>query len=138
MVLAATSGDTGGALLSGMEQSDIDGMYGVVLLPAHGTSDIQKLQMTSSNAPNINVLQIDADFDFCQKFVKSFLLEYTDVFASEYFMLLTVANSISWPRIVAQIAMHSNCYLEAVRTGYFNKLILLEKCSVEFYNVLPI
>ena len=117
MVIAATNGDTGGALLSGMQGSDIDGMYGVVLMPANGPSDVQKNQLASCQSDSVKVLQVDGDLDFCQHFVHTFLLEYSDVFTSEYFMLLTSANSISWPRIAVQIAMHSNCYLEAVRTG---------------------
>ena len=32
----------------------------------------------------------------------------------------TVANSISWPRLVAQIAMHTNCYLESVKSGFID------------------
>ena len=39
-------------------------------------------------AQNVKVLQIDGDFDFCQSFVKRFLLEARDSFAAEYFMLL--------------------------------------------------
>ena len=124
MILAATSGDTGGALLSGMEQSAIDGLLGVVLLPAEGTSFTQKKQMLSFRSQNVRVFQIDGDFDFCQQFVKRFLAEYTPVFSAEYFMLLTVANSISWPRLVAQIVMHSNAYLEAANTGNCNLMYL--------------
>jgi threonine synthase len=100
-----------------MELSNVDGIYGVVLLPAEGTSEVQKLQMISNKAPNVMVMQVDGDFDFCQQFVKKFLLKEADTFAAEYFMLLTVANSISWVRLAAQIAMHSNCYLESVKSG---------------------
>ena len=38
--------------------------------------------------------------------------------SSELFMLLTAANSISWPRLIAQICMHSNVYLESVKQGF--------------------
>ena len=34
LILAATSGDTGGALLSGLDNANLDGMYGIVLMPA--------------------------------------------------------------------------------------------------------
>ena len=54
-----------------------------------GTSEIQKRQMLSFNSnPNISVLQIDSDFDFCQKIVKKMLTENTNYFAAELFMLL--------------------------------------------------
>ena len=38
--------------------------------------------------------------------------------SSELFMLLTAANSISWPRLIAQIMMHTNVYLESVKQGF--------------------
>ena len=89
LILAATSGDTGGALLSGLDNANLDGMYGIVLMPAEGTSEIQKRQMLSFNSnPNISVLQIDSDFDYCQKIVKRMLTENTNYFAAELFMLL--------------------------------------------------
>ena len=50
--------------------------------------------------------------------VKRLLTEYADYFAGELFMQLTVANSISWPRIAAQIAMHTNVYCQAVHAGH--------------------
>ena len=57
--------------------------------PSKGTSEIQKRQMLSFNSnPNISVLQIDSDFDFCQKIVKKMLTENTNYFAAELFMLL--------------------------------------------------
>ena len=54
LIKAATSGDTGGALLAGLDAADLYGMYGIVLMPADGTSQIQKKQMLSfNNNPNI-------------------------------------------------------------------------------------
>jgi len=119
LICAATSGDTGGALLAGLDAAQLDGMHGLVLMPADGTSRVQREQMLSfGHNPNIRVLEIDADFDFCQSIVKRLLTEYADYFAGELFMQLTVANSISWPRIAAQIAMHTNVYCQAVHAGH--------------------
>ena len=76
----------------------------------------QRDQMLSfRNNPNIKVLEVDADFDFCQSVIKRLLSEYSNYFSGELSMLLTVANSISWPRIAAQIAMHTNVYLQSVK-----------------------
>ena len=94
--MAATSGDTGGALLSGLDSANLDGMYGIVLMPADGTSEIQKRQMLSFNSnPNISVLQIDSDFDYCQKIVKRMLTENTNYFAAELFMLLRLGHALA-------------------------------------------
>lgn len=129
LICAATSGDTGGALLAGLDAAQLDGMHGLVLMPADGTSRVQREQMLSfGHNPNIRVLEIDADFDFCQSVVKRLLSEYADYFAGELFMLLTVANSISWPRIAAQIAMHTNVYCQAVKSGYVEFGEQIEYC----------
>ena len=54
--------------------------------------------MLSFNSnPNISVLQIDSDFDFCQKIVKKMLTENTNYFAAELFMLLRSGHAFFIP-----------------------------------------
>ncbi len=53
----ATSGDTGGAVLSGFGKlPDTSGINVMVLYPEEGISEIQKLQMTSATGHNVKVL----------------------------------------------------------------------------------
>ena len=44
--------------------------------------------------------------------VKRLLSEYSDYFAGELFMLLTVANSISWPRISVRVSILLSFYIQ--------------------------
>ena len=72
--------------------------------PSKGTSEIQKRQMLSFNSnPNISVLQIDSDFDFCQKIVKKMLTENTNYFAAELFMLLRSGHAFFIPATVIKV-----------------------------------
>ena len=68
LVLVATSGDTGSAVLQGFR--DCENVAVMVLYPEQGISSIQRQQMTSMDAKNIKVLGVDGDFDFCQTAVK--------------------------------------------------------------------
>ncbi len=55
--MVATSGDTGGAVLSGFGKlPDASGINVMVLYPEEGISEIQKLQMTSATGENVRVL----------------------------------------------------------------------------------
>ena len=93
LICAATSGDTGGALLAGLDSAQLEGMYGFILMPANGTSKVQRDQMLSfTHNPNIHVLEIDADFDFCQRFVfliflKIFFLKSIKKYLKKYFFI---------------------------------------------------
>lgn len=95
-VVCATSGDTGGAAveaLKGRERADL-----FVLLPKGRVSDVQRLFMTASGAPNVHAIEIDGDFDACQAIVKA-------LFADRAFVAracLSGVNSINWARVAAQ------------------------------------
>lgn len=95
-VVCATSGDTGGAAveaLKGRERVDL-----FVLLPKGRVSDVQRLFMTASGAENVHAIELDGDFDDCQRIVKA-------MFADQPFAqraALSGVNSINWARIVAQ------------------------------------
>jgi threonine synthase len=57
-------GDTGSATVHGFcNQSDIPVM---VLFPSEGVSAIQKCQMVTDPSPNLHVVAVKSDFDFCQ------------------------------------------------------------------------
>ena len=100
MIVAATSGDTGSAAMeavAGRDRIDI-----VVLHPKGRTSDIQRRQMTTLDAPNVHAVALDGTFDDCQDLVKA-------MFADEAFrrdMALAAVNSINWARVAAQVVYY--------------------------------
>ena len=100
MIVAATSGDTGSAAMeavAGRDRLDI-----VVLHPEGRTSEIQRRQMTTLDAPNVHAVAVDGTFDDCQDLVKAML-------ADEPFragMRLAAVNSINWARVAAQIVYY--------------------------------
>ena len=100
MIVAATSGDTGSAAMeavAGRELIDI-----VVLHPAGRTSEIQRRQMTTLDAPNVHAVAVDGTFDDCQDLVKA-------MFGDEAFRTeskLAAVNSINWARVAAQIVYY--------------------------------
>ena len=100
MIVAATSGDTGSAAMeavAGRDRLDI-----VVLHPAGRTSEVQRRQMTTLDAPNVHAVAVDGTFDDCQDLVKA-------MFADEPFrrdMSLAAVNSINWARVMAQIVYY--------------------------------
>jgi threonine synthase len=95
-VVGATSGDTGPAAIEGVRSSDRVDI--VMLYPQGGTSEVQRRQMTTVDAPNVRAVAIDGTFDDCQDLVKAM---FNDVaFRSRH--NLTAVNSINWARVMAQ------------------------------------
>ena len=72
MILTATSGDTGGAALSGFSKSE--NIETVVLYPNSGVSPFQERQMLSFTNSNAKAFAIESNFDECQKIVKELFL----------------------------------------------------------------
>lgn len=67
-ILCATSGDTGAstaAAFAGMENC-----RAVILFPKGRVSEVQKMQITRTGADNIIPIEINGDFDNCQRLVK--------------------------------------------------------------------
>ena len=99
-IVGATSGDTGSAAIEackGCRHIDI-----FIMHPANRTSDVQRRQMTSVDAPNVHNIALDGTFDDCQALVKA-------LFADEAFRLdhnLSAVNSINWARIVGQMVYY--------------------------------
>lgn len=108
LILVATSGDTGSAVLSGFSRlSGIDRHRTGVLVffPEEGVSEIQKVQMTSYGEGNVRAVSVNSDFDFCQRTIKRMFGEsgLTGHLAVEYGTVLSTANSINWARLLPQV-----------------------------------
>ncbi len=94
-VLVATSGDTGGAVANGfLGIEDIDV---VILYPSGKVSKIQELQLTTLGN-NITALEVDGDFDDCQRMVKQAFADNE----LKQIAHLTSANSINVARWLSQ------------------------------------
>lgn len=94
-VLAATSGDTGGAVAHGFYKAP--GIDVVILYPKNRVSKVQEKQLTALGE-NITALEVGGSFDDCQNLVKQ-------AFADEEInnhILLTSANSINAARWLPQ------------------------------------
>ncbi|XP_061569599.1 threonine synthase-like 1 [Cololabis saira] len=122
LVLVATSGDTGSAVLSGfggLSAGDGRRTGVLVFFPEDGVSRIQKLQMTSFGDGNARAVGVRSDFDFCQRSIKRMFGEagLAGHLAVEYGTVLSTANSINWARLLPQVVYHSSCYLDLCRDG---------------------
>lgn len=122
LVLVATSGDTGSAVLDGFSRlSDFDrrrmGVF--CLYPENGISHIQKSQIIACQGDNGLALGVKSDFDFCQSAIKGICTnpDYTGFLTAEYGTALTTANSINWARLLPQIVYHASAYLDLVSQG---------------------
>jgi len=125
VILTATSGDTGSAVLAGIK--DVPGMRAIVFYPADGISNIQKLQMTTQEGANLHVYGIKGNFDDAQKAVKEIFADerFRAQFADRY--IFTSANSINPGRLLPQIAYYFYAYSHSVCKG-----IICEGDAVNF------
>jgi threonine synthase len=96
-VLAATSGDTGGAV--GCAAEGRTRVRTVVLYPKGRVSRFQERQLTCWG-DNVEALEVEGDFDDCQRLVKEAFADHR--FAGE--LNLTSANSINIGRLLPQLA----------------------------------
>ncbi|MBL7717124.1 MAG: threonine synthase [Bdellovibrionales bacterium] len=99
-ILVATSGDTGGAVASAFHK--VKGVNVVVLFPKDRISPRQKHQLTAWG-DNILSLEIDGDFDACQRMVKEC---FQDENLSQD-LNLSSANSINVGRLLPQMAYYA-------------------------------
>lgn len=109
VILTATSGDTGKAVLEAF--SDLEGVEVVVFYPEDGVSYLQKLQMVSSSGKNLHVIAIEGNFDDAQKVVKQIFLddEFNKKMNAKGF-IFTSANSINIGRLIPQIIYYFYTY----------------------------
>ena len=126
LILAATSGDTGPAVLDTF--SNKDNIKVACMYPDGGTSDVQRLQMVTQSGKNLQVLGIVGNFDDAQNTLKSLLASPTfkDELQKQN-IKLSAANSVNFGRIIFQIIYHIYGYLS---------LCKLKKTD-EFYAIIP-
>ena len=99
-IVAATSGDTGGAAIEAYRGSErVDA---IVLFPHGRVSDVQRRMMTTASEPNVHAVAIEGTFDDCQALVKAM---FNDLAFRDRLHLAAV-NSINWGRIVAQLTYY--------------------------------
>ena len=99
-ILVATSGDTGSAAISAL--NDRKNINVFVLHPHNKISNIQRKIMTTIGSNNIFNIAVEGSFDDCQKIVK-------DMFNDNEFrkkINMSGVNSINWARIICQIVYY--------------------------------
>lgn len=108
-IVGATSGDTGSAAIEacrGLDNVDI-----FILHPKGRTSEIQRKQMTTIDAPNVFNIALEGTFDDCQAIVK-------DLFADEALreeLNLSAVNSINWARIMMQMVYYVAACIDVLK-----------------------
>jgi threonine synthase len=126
VIVAATSGDTGGAAVEAFKNSTQTSLY---ILHPHGlVSDVQRKQMTTVNSPDIHNIAIQGNFDDCQAIVKTLFndLKFRDEVG------LAGVNSINWARIMAQIVYY---FYAALQLGAPDRAISFTVPTGNFGNV---
>jgi threonine synthase len=98
-VLTATSGDTGGAVAAAFH--GVPGIRAVILYPKAKVSPLQEVQIASFG-DNVAALEIEGNFDDCQRIVKDIFADQT--FAKQHELLS--ANSINLARLLPQMSYY--------------------------------
>ena len=114
LILTATSGDTGSAALAGLGGQP--GIRIAVIYPAEGTSEIQRLQMTSVPIEARLVIGLRGNFDDAQRAVKRIFQNAGNPDSPFHAIRLSSANSINIGRLLPQIVY----YVKAWRELYFS------------------
>ena len=108
-ILGATSGDTGSAAIYGVKGKKNINIF--MLYPSNRVSNIQELQMTTTESSNVFCLEVTGSFDNCQSLVKDVFSDLE--FKEEY--SLGAVNSINFARILAQMVYYFWVYFRTVR-----------------------
>jgi len=101
VVMGATSGDTGSAAIEGCRYCENIDIF--ILHPHQRVSDVQRRQMTTVLADNVQNIALEGNFDDCQNMVKASFRDQS--FLPDGRQLVAV-NSINWARIMAQIVYY--------------------------------
>ena len=115
-VIVATSGDTGSAVANGF--LGVEGIDVIVLYPSGKVSEIQEKQFTTLGQ-NITALEVDGNFDDCQRLVKSAFMD-EDLGRT---MTLTSANSINVARFLPQAFYYFNAYAQLKRAVHDSNIV---------------
>ena len=107
-ILAATSGDTGGAV--GCAAEGRSGVRALILYPRGRVSAFQQHQLCCWGAP-VEALEVEGDFDDCQRLVKAAFAD--PALSAEH--RLSSANSINVGRLLPQMVYLAAASLEAYR-----------------------
>jgi threonine synthase len=114
IILVATSGDTGKAALEGFK--NCEGISVIVFYPSGGVSEIQRLQMNTTDGDNTYVIAVNGNFDDCQTGVKNL---FSDLALKAQLQTngfeFSSANSINWGRLCPQIVYYFQSYLMLVK-----------------------
>ena len=117
IILTATSGDTGKAALEGFK--NVEQMKMIVFYPKDGVSEVQKLQMLTTNGNNCYVIGVNGNFDDCQRMVKACLSDETLIHKmKENHQRFSSANSINVGRLLPQIVYYFKAYLTMVKNQH--------------------
>ncbi len=126
-IVGATSGDTGSAAVdafTGLDQVDV-----FILFPHGRVSDVQRRQMTTVDAANVQAIAVDGTFDDCQALVKA-MFNHAG-FRDE--LQLSGVNSINWARIAAQAVYY---FTAAVALGAPRRPVSFSVPTGNFGDVL--
>lgn len=124
-VLVATSGDTGSAVANGFWK--VPGIRVHILYPKGLVSTIQEHQFTTLGE-NISALEIEGNFDDCQRLVKTAFLDHE----LNSRLTLTSANSINIARLLPQSFYYFNGY---ARLGSPSQDLIISVPSGNFGNL---
>jgi len=137
LILVATSGDTGKAALEGFKNRE--GISIAVFYPHGGVSEIQRLQMVTTDGNNTHVFAARGNFDDCQSGVKALFGDggLRDKAAGRG-VKFSSANSINWGRLCPQIVYYVKSYLDLVSTGKISYGDKIDFCvpTGNFGNIL--
>src|SRR5512133_571147 len=137
LILVATSGDTGKAALEGFK--NIDDISVIVFYPHGGVSEIQRLQMDTTDGFNTHVVSVRGNFDDCQTGVKEI---FSDLALREQINKKNIefssANSINWGRLCPQIVYYFYAYSMLVKSGDIKSGDSIDFCvpTGNFGNIL--
>jgi len=115
LVLVATSGDTGSAALEGL--AAVEGIHTAVIYPGEGTSEIQRLQMTTASLRRRFVAGIKGNFDDAQGAVKRIFARAARGEGPLAGRGLSSANSINIGRLLPQIVYYVVAWRALVARG---------------------
>ena len=126
-IVGATSGDTGSAAIEACKNRPNMDIF--MLHPLGKTSLVQRKQMTTVDAPNVQNIAIKGTFDDCQDLVKAM---FNDADMRQR-LHLSAVNSINWARIMAQVVYY---IYAATRIGVPDTKVSFSVPTGNFGNVL--